>query len=128
MATARSPGVKLVFRTAGTADFDVVRQLYRDVTTWLHDVKHITDQWPREIPEEEVRQMIRSGAAYLAMVGEEAGGVLKLTTSGGTVWLGHEGGALYVHSLAVRRRYAGMGLGKKILDWASDQGRTQGKR
>jgi len=128
MTTAHVSGLNPVFRTAEPSDLDAVCELYRDVTTWLHDVKHITHQWPRGIPEEEARQMIQSGATYLALVGQEAAGVRRLTTSGGTVWPGHGGEALYVHSLAVHRRYAGLGLGRAILDWAADQGRTRSKR
>jgi GNAT superfamily N-acetyltransferase len=128
MASAHTIGVSLVVRKAEPADLDLTLDLYRDVATWLHDVKHITDQWPREIPEEEVRHMIESGATYLALVGQETAAVLKLTTRGGIVWSGHDGEALYVRSFGVRRRYAGLGLGKTILDWAADQARTQGKR
>jgi ribosomal protein S18 acetylase RimI-like enzyme len=128
MAATPTTGVNLVLRKAEPADLGLVRELHRDVGTWLHEIKHISDQWAREVPEDEVRRMIESGALYLALVDQDAAGVLQLTTGGGTVWSGHEGQALYVHSFAVRRRCAGLGLGKRILDWAADQARAQGKR
>ncbi|MEU3710467.1 GNAT family N-acetyltransferase [Streptomyces catenulae] len=36
--------------------------------------------------------------------------------------------ALYVHKLTVDRRYAGSGLGGRILDWAGDRAARQGAR
>ena len=37
------------------------------------------------------------------------------------------GEALYIHKLAIARRFAGLGLSRLMLDWAADQARQAGR-
>jgi hypothetical protein len=53
------------FRLAESCDLELVLQIDRGVGTWLHGVKHIADQWPREVPEDEALRMINSNSLYL---------------------------------------------------------------
>jgi len=117
----------LSFRLAGPGDLKPVLQIYHDVGTWLHDAKGIADQWPREMPEDEALRMIHSNSLYLAVLNGEVAGAVQITRSGGEVWAGPEGDALYLHSLAVCRRFAGKGLGRAMLDWACILARSHGK-
>jgi len=36
--------------------------------------------------------------------------------------------ALYIHKLAVARRFAGLGVGRAMVEWSADRARARGKR
>lgn len=121
------PDRTLTFRKAGEADEETLRQIYDEIGAWLHDVKGITTQWDRAAPDGLIRSLIDSGEVYLALLGNEAAGAVRLTEKA-AVGLEHWGeDALYVYSLAVRREFSGVGLGKKILEWVAELARGRGK-
>ncbi len=118
----------LVFKLATRADLGIVSEIYTGAAAWLHDVKGITRQWPREIPEEEVRHILSSNRPYLAYLQGEPAGVFQLAEDPVEPWEDRQDAALYVHSFAVRRQFAGQGVGKRMLAWAEEMARQQGKQ
>ncbi len=63
---------------------------------------------------------------FLCYVGDEAAGCLKLQERDEKFWPDDEpGDALYVHRLAVRRKYAGHGISVFMLNWAKEQARIR---
>jgi ribosomal protein S18 acetylase RimI-like enzyme len=117
---------QLDIKLATPDDLALVSDIYSSVCLWLHDVKGITEMWSREVSAEEMQELIDSNQLYLALIANEAAGAFKLTEQD-RLW-DHTDNALYVHAFAVHRKFEGMGIGKKMLDWAGDLARKRGKR
>jgi ribosomal protein S18 acetylase RimI-like enzyme len=75
---------------------------------------------------------LSQGEVYLAKVdGEvngEAIGTLTLQWSDKLIWGDMPDNAGYVHNLAVRRTFAGMGVGRQLLQWAEKAVVANGKQ
>ncbi len=120
-------GSTLTFRRAGRADEETLRRIYDEIGAWLHDVKGITTQWDRAAPDELIRFLIDSGEVYLVLQREEVAGAVRITEHAAVGLENWGDDALYVYSLAVRRMFAGLGLGEKILEWIAEHARGRGK-
>ena len=105
---------------AQPADLPRYLDLLEELADWLH--ARGIEQWPRG--------RARTGAAYygasidkqevhLAFEGNEFVGALRLLMRDDIVWpdAANDDG-LYLYNLAVRRTWAGRGLGRWLLDWA----------
>jgi ribosomal protein S18 acetylase RimI-like enzyme len=115
---------------AQPADLPRYLDLLEELADWLHS--RGIDQWPRG--------RARNGHAYyaasiekkevhLAFAGDELAGALRLLMRDPIVWPEFaEGDAVYVYNLAVRRAWAGHGLGRQLLDWAEQQAAALGRR
>lgn len=117
---------ELDIRLATPDDLALVSDIYSSACLWLHNVKGITDLWSREVSAEEMQELVGSNQLYLAFVSNEAAGAFKLTEQD-RLWEAQDG-AIYVHAFAVHRKFEGMGIGKKMLDWAGDLARKKGKQ
>ncbi len=71
---------------------------------------------------------ILQGEVYLARLGEEVVGTITLQWSDDPLWRDALPDGGYVHKLAVRRAYAGRGVGVGVLDWATRQSSQAGKK
>ena len=126
MADPAEAETPLRYILAAPGDEDAVVAIYTEIGTWLHEQKGVTRQWFRQLPPEDARQFIDTGELYLAYLGEEHVGALRLTPEPDRLWTENPA-ALYLHSLAVRRAYAGHNLGRAMLSWVEDQARAAGK-
>ncbi len=119
---------KFTFRLAAPQDLDPVFEVYRDVCLWLNDVKGITNQWDRDVAQGEIQELIGSGQLYLALLATrgEVAGAFKLNEQDHH-WES-DGAALYVHAVAVNRKFKGQGIGRAMLDWAVNEARRRGKQ
>ena len=118
----------LVFRPAELADFAALHAMYNAAGRWLHDSKGITDQWDRDIADEEVLRFIASGQATVAVWEEEPAGALRLAEKASLPWKDEGDDALYLHELVVRRDLAGRRLGRQIGAGAAAETRRRGRR
>jgi len=121
------PAAGLTLRPATPADAPALVSLYNRVAHWMHSSMGITEQWDPQIPDDEIRQMIATGEAYVAVIGDVIAGAVRLSAEIEEPWENSAQDALYVHSLAVAREYAGMDVGRRILDWAAEVARRAGK-
>ncbi len=64
---------------------------------------------------------------YLAKLCGRDVGTFALQWSDGETWGGGAGDAGYVHGLAIRRDFAGRGLGRELLRWAEGRVTASGK-
>jgi len=64
---------------------------------------------------------------YVARLGGETFGTLALQWSDEEVWGAVRADAGYVHGLAIRRAFAGRGLGRELLRWAEESTALAGK-
>lgn len=81
----------------------------------------------------DLAEAIQNGDVYLCTVeGRPASTIsLHLTPSDWDrqIWgAAADDGAVYIHRFAVGRAFAGTGLGTRLLDWAEEQARTEGRR
>jgi GNAT superfamily N-acetyltransferase len=81
-------------------------------------------QWPDPFPPDRVEPSIARGETYLVRVGGEVAGTITLRWADPAFWGEQPPVAGYVHAIAVRREFAG--LGPKLLDWAEQRVRKAG--
>lgn len=121
---------------ASPADLDQVLSILVQAAEWLklrgiRQWGHYLDGATEE--KQELLQAIERGEVYLVRQGERPAGTVTLQVAPSEwdrqIW-GDDAAddALYVHRFAVSRDFAGQGLGKHLLDFAEERGRTLGKR
>ena len=72
---------------------------------------------------------IKRHEVQLAFVGDELVGTLRLLLREPIVWPEVvEEDSIYVYNLAVRRTWAGQGLGGRLLEWAGSRAASLGKK
>ncbi len=112
-------------------DLDEVRGLVREAAVWLRTKN--TDQWANPWPDragqqERILNDLLKGKTWISWHGTTAAGTITVDTeepldlNEQPVWPDHKRHepALYVRRVIVSRRYAGIGLGAALLDWAAD--------
>ncbi len=113
-------------------DLDEVRGLVREAAEWLRSNKD-TDQWANPWPDragqqERILNDLLKGKTWIVRDGTTAAATITVDTeepldlNNEPVWPAHKRHepALYVRRVIVSRRYAGLGLGAALLDWAAD--------
>lgn len=120
-----------VLDLAVPGDSDNVVRLVRDAAAWLGR-RHI-DQWQEPWPDaaghrDRILNDLVKGKTWLVREGETIAATITIDTDEPTdvddrpVWPAQENQppVLYVRRVIVSRRYAGLGLGAALLDWAAD--------
>jgi GNAT superfamily N-acetyltransferase len=101
-------------------DIDLVAQVLEEASAWLR--RRGIEQWPATFPTEWLGPPIERGETWLAIIDGTAAGTLTLTGRD-PAWPDDDIDATYVHRLAVRRSFAGLGL--VLLDWAASEARSR---
>ena len=112
-----------------------MRRLVSEAAEWLRTSKD-TDQWAKPWPDragqrERILNDLLKGKTWLVWDGTVTAATITIDTdepldlSEQQVWppQGRHVPALYVRRVVVSRRYAGIGLGAALLDWAADVAR-----
>jgi ribosomal protein S18 acetylase RimI-like enzyme len=109
-----------------------VVDVLEDAARWLASIDRTA--WPvgsfAALDSRERRQVVDAlefGELYLATIGGEPAATVSLFEQDERFWPGAPRDALYVHKLAVRRRFAGIGLGAAVLGWVEGRARARGK-
>ena len=111
---------------ATSDDADAILAILEDAARWL--VARGIDQWhPGDFLRSSLLRIIARGEVYLARCENDPAGTLTLQWEDVPTWGVMPPDAAYVHGFAVHRAYAGLGLGRALLDWASDQAIEGGK-
>jgi ribosomal protein S18 acetylase RimI-like enzyme len=115
----------LALRQAAPDDLGVVLELLSESIRWLQEMG--LDQWAEPWPDEAGRNRriardLADGKTWLILDDNEVAGTITIDPADRGVWPSHARGdkAVYVRKLIVRRHYAGLGLGARLLDWAAD--------
>jgi GNAT superfamily N-acetyltransferase len=124
---AQSNSTDLRFTLASPSDENLVVSIYTEIGTWLHQSKGITGQWFKQLSCSDARHFINTGELYVVFKGEDNIGALRLSAEPDHLWTDCPAIALYLHSLAVRRAFAGQDLGRTMLAWAEEQAKAAGK-
>jgi GNAT superfamily N-acetyltransferase len=128
VSVGRSP---FVLRLAGSGDLHRVHRLVREASGWLR-TRDDTDQWEKPWPNpvgqlKRMRNDLIGDKIWLAWDGVTAAATITIDTGEPVdaedrpVWPPHKRRepAVYVRRVIVSRRYAGLGLGAALLDWAT---------
>ena len=114
-------------RKARTADLDAVLSVLEDAARWM--VSQGTEGWtPDSFSRRRIAEIIGCGEMYLALLAGEAIGTFALQWSDEETWGMMPDNAGYVHGLAVRRDFAGRGLGRELLDWTENRVSLSGRQ
>lgn len=115
-------------RRAERAEVDTIVEILEEAAQWLAG-KGIA-QWQVGgfiAVKDGIGLAVERGEYWLATIDGELAGVVKLQWDDKDFWGEQPPVAGYVHRLAVRRKYGGRGLGRRILRWAEDQVRAAGR-
>ncbi len=78
-------------------------------------------------PQEELGERIDRGELYVVEEGGEVAATLTLLWDDPFFWGERSPDAVYLHKLAVRRAFAGRGLGKAIVEWVDAEAAAAGR-
>lgn len=107
-------------RPANIGDLLTVQSILAEASAWL--ASRGIEQWPESgFPEEQTARRIRQGSVYLAFAAGEPVATITLDAWADPEFWDTPDDAGYVHRLAVRRSWAGRGIGKALLDWAGQR-------
>lgn len=111
---------RLEVREARSTDLDTVVSILEEAARWM--VRKRLEGWtPDGFSRRRIAEIIDRGEMYLALLGGEAAGTFALQWKDEETW-GRDGDDTgYVHGLAIRRTFAGRGLGRELLMWAEER-------
>lgn len=110
-----SNGMQVV--RARPQDLDIILSILMDAQDWLRARGIAQGVVP---PRERLAERIGRGETYVALLEGQPVATLALTLTGEPFWDDPSGDALYLHSFAVMRAFAGRGIGRSLLQWAED--------
>ena len=115
----------LTLRQAAPDELDVILELVNDSIRWLQGmgIDQWAEPWPDEVGRNErIAQDLSEGKTWLVLDGTAVAGTITIDPTDNGVWPADKRGekAVYVRKVIVRRHYAGLGLGARLLDWAAD--------
>lgn len=112
----------LVFHRAGPEDVSDVVTILDDAAAWLH--ARGLRQWPSRFRPEVVSPAVDAGETWLVTVAGRLAGTVTVDEDD-PAWQSLPGAALYVHRMAVRRGFEG--LGDRILWWVAGRAHDAGR-
>jgi GNAT superfamily N-acetyltransferase len=114
-------------RLASLAEAAAVASVLREAAAWL-DARGETLWRADELVDERIASEVTAGMFWIARVKGEAAGVMRFQLVDPQMWpdvITRD--AAYVHRLAVRRRFAGGGVSRALLDFACTRARELGR-
>jgi ribosomal protein S18 acetylase RimI-like enzyme len=117
----------LAIGAATDDDLPAMKEILEEARGWLAENGIV--QWTTPFGDEWLLSGIAGGEFCVARLAEAPVAVVRLLWADALFWGGRErGDAAYLHTLAVRRAYAGQGFGKQVVDWAAAEARARGRR
>jgi GNAT superfamily N-acetyltransferase len=112
-------------RPATPADVAVAAEILDEATAYVRALGFA--QWPVPFPQHELAQRIERGELYMVEVEGEAAATLTLLWDDPFFWGERPPDAVYLHKLAVRRAFAGRGLGAAVVEWVDEHAASVGR-
>jgi GNAT superfamily N-acetyltransferase len=115
-------------RRANPQDATLVVDVLREAARWLE--QRGMPLWKEhELDPEQIAADVANELFYIAESSGDAAGVMRLQEEDPLFWPdAAQGEAMYIHRLAVRRKYAGGGVSNALLRWAFERTRSLGRR
>lgn len=118
----------LRFRPVPPGELGAVFDLLEEISRWEEEIG-LPHPWPRPFPRERMTEAASRGEVHA--IEDERGtmlGTITLQWEDRPYWGERPPDSGYVHRLAVRRPYAGRGIGRQALEWAETETRRRGRR
>jgi GNAT superfamily N-acetyltransferase len=114
-------------RQANPEDAGEVASILQEAARWL--MESGTPMWKtHELDAGVIAADVGAGLCFLAEVGGERAGTLKFQLEDELFWPEMPAGqACYLHRLAVRRKFAGLGVSSALLGFAVERARSLGR-
>jgi GNAT superfamily N-acetyltransferase len=112
-------------RLATLEDLPVVAKMLDEATVFVRTKGR--DQWPVPSPQAKLRASVADRSLYVVEVHGEPAATFTLLLDDPKFWGERPPDAVYLHKLAVRRGFAGRGLGARIVDWVVDEAARLGR-
>jgi protein-tyrosine phosphatase len=115
-------------RLAGEEDLSAVLAILTDASGWERS-HGIEDPWPFPFPADRVAPGLSRREVFLAYSESEAPiATVSLSWEDPRFWGERPPDAGYVHRLAVRPDHLGRGIGRTLLEWASERIHDSGRQ
>ena len=124
--------MEIKVRQANDGDLDEVERLYGELNDYLAEHVNYPAGAGKCILREHAEEGLRAGNLYVALCGEKiAGTVIFLYEQGeayrSVEWqIDFDVPVIIIHILAVHPAYMGCGVGKALLEYAEELGRSRG--
>lgn len=106
---------------------DAIAGLLEEAEAWLRQ-RGIPMWSPEELSPRALARAVAAGMHFVAEVDGEFAGTLRFQLRDPEFWPDlADGDGAFVHRLAVRRRFAGKGVGEALLDWAAHRAADLGR-
>ncbi len=112
-------------RLATVDDVPLVAEMLDEATAFVRTKGR--DQWPVPYPQEKLRDSVADETLYVVELEGEPAATFTLLADDPKFWGDRPPDALYLHKLAVRRAFAGRGLGARIVEWIAGEARRRGR-
>ena len=112
-------------RPAAKDDVPAVAALLDEATAFVQTKG--SDQWRVPFPHDELRWRVDRRELYVVELDGEAAATFTLLLDDPFFWGERPPDAVYLHKLAVRRAFAGRGLGERIVEWIVAEAAARGR-
>jgi GNAT superfamily N-acetyltransferase len=112
-------------RPATPADVPVAAEILDEATAYVRTLGFA--QWPVPFPQDELTHRIERGELYMVDVDGETVATLTLLWDDPAFWGERPPDAVYLHKLAVRRAFAGRGIGAAVVEWVDQHAASAGR-
>jgi GNAT superfamily N-acetyltransferase len=114
-------------RPATHQDIEKVADILCEAARWLEQ-RDMSIWRADELLPSRIADDVNAGLFLIAECDGEAAGVLKFQLEDGLFWPDvAQPESAFVHRLAVRRRFAGLGISSALLSWAVERARSLGR-
>jgi GNAT superfamily N-acetyltransferase len=113
---------------ARTADVETISEILREAAVWL--IERGEKLWSTDdLTPEKIAGQVARGMYYLALIENEPAGCLRYQLEDKEYWddVPHTDSA-FIHRVAVRRKFAGRGIARNLIEWAKQKARADGKK
>ncbi len=107
-------------KQARIEDFELIFEILHENAKWLK--KRAIVQWPLDwldSKRDEIKDSVEQGCFYTVECDSEnyneVAAIVELKSGPEDIWEGDDCEALYIHKLAIRRKYESQGLGLQVL-------------
>lgn len=115
-------------RQAVPGDAAVIEDILIEAAAWV-DALGVVMWEEGELESRQIAADVQAGQFFIAHINGDPAGVIRFQLADRLFWPDlPEGDSAFVHRLAVRRRFKGLGVSQALLAWSVDRARTLGRR
>jgi GNAT superfamily N-acetyltransferase len=113
-------------RLATQEDAPLLAEMLDEATAYVATLGF--EQWPVPFPHEELLEGIERGEVYVVVIDGEPAATFTVLWNDPFYWGEQPPDSAYLHKLAVRRAFAGRGIGTQIVDWVDREAASAGRQ